>query len=275
MRIAWATSYRYSRRNRTWYAQLMHASHFQWKLPRLRSTALLVTTCCFVRLNSHSRSFRTDSFSFIPLVPTKNTSYVAIILATAIKSAHSRLIPSLPRSSPFIYQRAEDLISYIIASMEKHKLWLLNYKQRKDSTMSLLYNLVTQQDAANNIQIAHSMKQDSMSKCDSCFDYGFLAGYFRGYGSWCGSFWGCCYWGQGLVGLGWDYCALDNARDGLLVAVSESKAAYAQRQLGLERRIEIILQRIEGNRVICWGLVSFRAGFRFGGIRRAWTRILE
>ncbi|KAJ5616103.1 hypothetical protein N7537_001217 [Penicillium hordei] len=27
--------------------------------------------------------------------------------------------------------------------------------------MSLVYNLVTQQDASNNIQIAHSMKQDS------------------------------------------------------------------------------------------------------------------
>lgn len=71
------------------------------------------------------------------------------------------------------------------------------------------------------------------------------------------------------MGLGWDYCAFDNAHDDLLAAVSESKATYAQRQLGWERRIEMILRRIEGKRVIGGGLVSFRAGFRFGGIRRA------
>ena len=88
---------------------------------------------------------------------------VAIITATAIRNAHSRLIASLPRPSPFINQRTEDSIAYVIASMEKQKIWFLNYKQRKDSTMSLVFNLVTQQDAANNIQIAHSMKRDSTS----------------------------------------------------------------------------------------------------------------
>lgn len=88
---------------------------------------------------------------------------VAIITATAIQDAHTRLIPLLPRTSPFIHQRTEDSISYVISSMQKQKIWFLNYKQRKDSTMSLVYNLVTQQDAANNIQIAHSMKQDSTS----------------------------------------------------------------------------------------------------------------
>lgn len=88
---------------------------------------------------------------------------VAIITATAVQDAHSRLIPLLLRSSPFIHQRVEDSISYLISSMQKQKIWFLNYKQRKDSTMSLVYNLVTQQDAANNIQIAHSMKQDSTS----------------------------------------------------------------------------------------------------------------
>ncbi|KAJ5677282.1 uncharacterized protein N7477_002915 [Penicillium maclennaniae] len=106
---------------------------------------------------------------------------VAIITATAIQRAHSRLIPSLPRSSPFIYQRAEDSISYVIASMEKQKIWFLNYKQRKDSTMSLVYNLVTQQDAANNIQIAHSMKQDSTSmNAIATLTMVFLPGTFAG-----------------------------------------------------------------------------------------------
>ncbi|KAJ5147531.1 hypothetical protein N7526_000883 [Penicillium atrosanguineum] len=106
---------------------------------------------------------------------------VAIITATAIQNAHSRLIPSLPRSSSFIYQRADDSISYVIASMEKQKIWFLNYKQRKDSTMSLVYNLVTQQDAANNIQIAHSMKQDSTSmNAIAALTMVFLPGTFAG-----------------------------------------------------------------------------------------------
>lgn len=47
--------------------------------------------------------------------------------------------------------------------MQKQKIWFLNYKNRKDSTMALVYNLVTQQDAASNIQIASSMKRDSTS----------------------------------------------------------------------------------------------------------------
>ncbi|KAJ5098087.1 hypothetical protein N7532_005088 [Penicillium argentinense] len=88
---------------------------------------------------------------------------VAIFTATAIRNAHFRLISALPESSPYIHQRVEDSIAYVISSMEKQKTWFLNYKQRKDSTMSLVYNLVTQQDAANNIQIARSMKADSTS----------------------------------------------------------------------------------------------------------------
>jgi hypothetical protein len=47
--------------------------------------------------------------------------------------------------------------------MKKQKIWFLNYKQRKDSTMTLVYNLVTQQDASNNIELAADMKRDSTS----------------------------------------------------------------------------------------------------------------
>ncbi|KAJ5507662.1 hypothetical protein N7527_009805 [Penicillium freii] len=106
---------------------------------------------------------------------------VAIITATAIRNAHSRLIQSLPQSSPFTNQRADDSISYVISSMEKQRIWFLNYKQRKDSTMSLVYNLVTQQDAGNNIQIAHSMKQDSTSmNAIAALTMIFLPGTFAG-----------------------------------------------------------------------------------------------
>lgn len=106
---------------------------------------------------------------------------VAIITATGIRDGHRRLIESLPGSSPFILQRVEDSISYVISSMEKQRMWFLNYKQRKDSTMSLVYNLVTQQDAANNFQISHSMKQDSTSmNAIAALTMVFLPGTFAG-----------------------------------------------------------------------------------------------
>ncbi|KAF2712193.1 hypothetical protein K504DRAFT_372085 [Pleomassaria siparia CBS 279.74] len=87
---------------------------------------------------------------------------VAIVTADAIRTAHTRLRVAIssPASS---HQRVHDAIEYVIKSMEKQKLWFLNYKGRKDSTMSLVYNLVTQQDAANNIQLSVSMKKDSTS----------------------------------------------------------------------------------------------------------------
>lgn len=67
-------------------------------------------------------------------------------------------------STPKLFrQSAEDAIKYVIDSMEKQKMLFLNYKSRKDGTMSLVYNLVTQSDAANNIELAQSMKRDSTS----------------------------------------------------------------------------------------------------------------
>lgn len=87
---------------------------------------------------------------------------VSIITATAIRTVHNRLHKAI--SSPKqIHERAADSITYVIESMQKQKIWFLNYKNRKDSTMALVYNLVTQQDAASNIQIASSMKRDSTS----------------------------------------------------------------------------------------------------------------
>lgn len=42
-------------------------------------------------------------------------------------------------------------------------MWLFYYKQRKDITISLGFHLVTQQDAANNMEIAYDMRRDSSS----------------------------------------------------------------------------------------------------------------
>ncbi|CAI7597737.1 unnamed protein product [Penicillium glandicola] len=106
---------------------------------------------------------------------------VAIITAQAIQNAHSRLVPSLSQPNPFANQRTADSISYIISCMEKQKLWFLNYQQRIDSNMSLAYNLVAQKDAINNIQISHSMKQDSTSmNAIAAMTMIFLPGTFAG-----------------------------------------------------------------------------------------------
>lgn len=56
-----------------------------------------------------------------------------------------------------------DALNYLIVSMEKQKMWFFSYKDRNDTTMSLVYNLVTQQDAANNTGIATEMRKDSGS----------------------------------------------------------------------------------------------------------------
>ncbi|KAL4949841.1 hypothetical protein BDW69DRAFT_197752 [Aspergillus filifer] len=87
---------------------------------------------------------------------------VSIITATAIRTVHGRLHKAINSPSQ-VHERTADSITYVIESMQKQKIWFLNYKNRKDSTMALVYNLVTQQDAASNIQIASSMKRDSTS----------------------------------------------------------------------------------------------------------------
>jgi len=53
---------------------------------------------------------------------------VAIITASGIRSAHTRLHTAIS-SQTFIYQRAIDSIEYVIKSMEKQKIWFLNYKK--------------------------------------------------------------------------------------------------------------------------------------------------
>ncbi|KIW88073.1 uncharacterized protein Z519_11183 [Cladophialophora bantiana CBS 173.52] len=75
-----------------------------------------------------------------------SNAYVALITANAIRDMPSQL---------------HDTIKSHLHG--KQKMWFLNYKSRKDSIMSLIYNLVTQQDAVDNFQIAAAMKQDSIS----------------------------------------------------------------------------------------------------------------
>ncbi|KAL0573784.1 hypothetical protein V5O48_008171 [Marasmius crinis-equi] len=87
---------------------------------------------------------------------------VAIYCAEGIQSAHARF-HILMKSPEIMSEPIADAIEYIAASLRKQKMWFTNYKNRKDSTMSLVYNLVTQQDAANNIGLAMDMRKDSAS----------------------------------------------------------------------------------------------------------------
>lgn len=85
---------------------------------------------------------------------------VALFTARGIRDMSEELNASV---KPLCRQRTFDYILYVIQSMEKQQCWFMNYKERKNSTMNLVYNLVTQQDAANNIGLAASMKRDSTS----------------------------------------------------------------------------------------------------------------
>ncbi|KAK7471952.1 hypothetical protein VKT23_000058 [Stygiomarasmius scandens] len=87
---------------------------------------------------------------------------VAIISAKGIKNAHRRLHLALSNSKA-VSGGTADGVMYILGSLQKQKMWLLNYRSRKDSMMNLVFNLVTQQDAANNINIAVDMRRDSAS----------------------------------------------------------------------------------------------------------------
>ncbi|KAI9811255.1 MAG: hypothetical protein M1832_000934 [Thelocarpon impressellum] len=107
---------------------------------------------------------------------------VAIQISQRLRAAYQTLQDALPApslasaSSPSASRQATmttsvarqatrlaNSIDYLTSSMEKQKMWLLNYRDRKDIAMSLVFNLVTQQDAANNISIARDMRRDSSS----------------------------------------------------------------------------------------------------------------
>ncbi|QKX60438.1 uncharacterized protein TRUGW13939_07583 [Talaromyces rugulosus] len=87
---------------------------------------------------------------------------VAMMSARCIQASHAKMHLAL-KSLPCRTEKAADAIDYVIQSLEKQKLWFLNYKNRKDGMMSLVFNLVTQQDAANTIEIAADTKRDSTS----------------------------------------------------------------------------------------------------------------
>ncbi|KAJ7897527.1 hypothetical protein B0H13DRAFT_2234376 [Mycena leptocephala] len=87
---------------------------------------------------------------------------VAIITVRSIRNAHIKLHEGLGSSKRATYPLGET-VQYILDSFEKQKMWLVNYQSRNQSSMGLVYNLVTQDDAANNITLAIDMRGDSAS----------------------------------------------------------------------------------------------------------------
>jgi hypothetical protein len=118
-------------------------------------------------LETSDRSRLTELTKSLQIISQQADSHllnanVALVTARGTRDVQARLHDHL--STPAVFrQAAEDAIAYVIDSMEKQKMLFLNYKGRKDGTMSLVYNLVTQADAANNIHLARSMKRDSTS----------------------------------------------------------------------------------------------------------------
>ncbi|KAJ7866098.1 hypothetical protein B0H14DRAFT_3084268 [Mycena olivaceomarginata] len=87
---------------------------------------------------------------------------VAIITVRSIRNTHFKLHEALGSSKGVTYALGETL-EYLLDSFEQQKMWLVNYQSRNQSSMGLVYNLVTQDDAANNISLATDMRGDSAS----------------------------------------------------------------------------------------------------------------
>jgi hypothetical protein len=91
-----------------------------------------------------------------------NNAEVTIRTTTTIRTIHSHLHGAIPWKSQ-IYESSVHTIDYVIESLQKQKMWFENYKSRQEGTLMMVSILVSQQDAASNIQLATSMKRDSTS----------------------------------------------------------------------------------------------------------------
>jgi hypothetical protein len=118
-------------------------------------------------LEGSDRSKLKDLTKQLQIVSQNADSHIAnaevfLSTANAIQEMISRLNTVVEHKSR-VQHRTADAIQYAVSSMMKQRQWFWNYKARKDSTMNLVYNLVTQQDALNNLELAAEMKKDSTS----------------------------------------------------------------------------------------------------------------
>ncbi|KAI9808156.1 MAG: hypothetical protein M1825_004613 [Sarcosagium campestre] len=86
---------------------------------------------------------------------------MGIVLAQHVERARQRVLGISPK--PFPNSNVEDAIAYIVQSLGSQKRWLQSYRERMDITMTLMFNLVTQEDSKASAAIAQSTRRDSAS----------------------------------------------------------------------------------------------------------------
>lgn len=88
----------------------------------------------------------------------------SIKLGEKLLTAHSVFCKRTGRDVPRpAEQRTEAALEYIRDSVYYQASWLEQYKARKDTAMSLVFNMVTQLDSATNLATSHRMSLDSSS----------------------------------------------------------------------------------------------------------------
>ncbi|RMY75983.1 hypothetical protein D0862_13832 [Hortaea werneckii] len=76
-------------------------------------------------------------------------------------------------------EQTADALQYLSESIESQRRWVISYKARKDIALNLVFNLVTQQDAATSATIAREAKADGNSmKVIAALTMVFLPGTF-------------------------------------------------------------------------------------------------
>ncbi|KAG9201515.1 hypothetical protein G6514_005713 [Epicoccum nigrum] len=105
---------------------------------------------------------------------------MAAMIVRRIAESHGRYARSLENDEKQdILMKTTDAMGYLSASIESQMRWLKSYKSRKDIAMNLVFNLVTQQDAATGTQIAREAKADGTSvKIIAALTMVFLPGTF-------------------------------------------------------------------------------------------------
>ncbi|KAF2640319.1 hypothetical protein P280DRAFT_360775, partial [Massarina eburnea CBS 473.64] len=89
---------------------------------------------------------------------------MAGMILRRIADAHQRYATSVQKDEKKdALTKTIDAINYLSTSMESQMRWLNSYKSRRDIAMNLVFNLVTQQDAATSTTIAREAKADGTS----------------------------------------------------------------------------------------------------------------
>ncbi|OIW29321.1 hypothetical protein CONLIGDRAFT_680170 [Coniochaeta ligniaria NRRL 30616] len=79
-------------------------------------------------------------------------------------------------------RETHDTLEYVRDSFYCQRDWLTTYKARKDTAMNFVFNMVTQQDTATNVDISYKMSSDSSSmNAITILTMVFLPGTFAAY----------------------------------------------------------------------------------------------